>query len=85
MITHSAVNQDSELFTEPCALDVKVMVGGGTTGELTFYIEQEDSFIILSHSMMQAIMAFGIERGVPDYDKGACPDDYQDAPELVAE
>lgn len=65
MITfYKTLQDDSAEFDETNAIGCKVYAGGGTTGELTYYLTQGDQFMIITHKMLQAIMEYGLVREV---------------------
>lgn len=63
MITKT-VKGDIAEFNETNTIGCEVHAGGGPTGELTYYITQNDQFMMLTHKMLQAIMEYGRVREV---------------------
>lgn len=56
MIKHS-VEGSENVFQEDCAIPVRVLFSkGGPTGEPTYYLMQDDKMMIISQSMLKAIV-----------------------------
>ena len=62
MITYVDTGDFMREYSEINALPCKVFAGSGINGGLTYYLQQEDSMIMISHNMLMHIMQYETER-----------------------